>query len=771
MDRWLFGMLAGILLSTGFTKLMALWQWFGYATLVVIFAVFAARYRSARGTYLQSTCILMGGIFCGICWGAGNAYLTFYKDLTADNWYRTQPVEITIDRLPEFQSGAVPRWQLSGRLNRLNYKDLPQPPRILLHWYNPSNNARPKLGERWRFLVRLKPPQGLRNEGSSSYHRYLVRHKIRALATVHYGRRLESASSVRQQMWDKLADFRNQIPFSGVLAAITLGQRQWLTSDQQEVYRETGLAHLIAISGLHLTLVGGGTAYLWYRLRSFLVARSRSRREGRSYWLQAIWVGWLIAFSYAWLSGFAISTVRALVMWLVVVLQRSLHWRVAPARTLLRAVLLVLMVDPLAWLDAGFWLSVSAVAAIVMLNWRWLPPRGQLASLRSLWRLELWLSLGMLPMMLWLFQGISVAAPVTNLIMVPVFSFWVLPLSLLGVAAVGVGANELGGWLWRASALGLELSWPTLQGLTEQGWQWLSTEHSWWLLLALAVAGCYLVPLGHRQRTGLAAAVAALSTVVWLWLELSRSHLLILHTLDVGQGTAVVIERRGRALLIDTGLRYGADFSSAERVIIPMLRHRQLRPELAFVSHTDADHAGGQAALQQAYPNMKWLGVGGEPCVATMQGSWQDVSWQVLHPQRETRHDQNNDSCVLLLKYRHLRILLPGDAERLAEATLVGRHGGQINADILLIPHHGSRTSSTSVFLQTVSPSLAIFSRAVQNRYGFPHPEVSQRYEKLGIATADTAVGGQLQVVSDGVRWWLQQPRAAQNGRWYDANY
>ncbi|MEX1220592.1 MAG: DNA internalization-related competence protein ComEC/Rec2 [Idiomarina sp.] len=771
MDRWLFGMLTGILLSTGFTKLMPLWQWLGYATLVLLLAAFTASYRHARGTYLQSTCILMGGIFCGICWGAGNAYLAFYKDLTADNWYRTQTVEITIDGLPELQSGALPRWQLTGRLNRLNYQHLSLPPRILLHWYNPSNNAQPKLGERWRFLVRLKPPQGLRNEGSSSYHRYLVRHKIRALATIHYGRRLEGASSVRQQLWNKLANFRSEIPFSGVLAAITLGQRQWLTSDQQQVYRDTGLAHLIAISGLHLTLVGGSTAYVWYLLRTAIAARSRNRREGRSYWLEAMWVGWFMAFGYAWLSGFAISTVRALVMWLVVALQRSFQWRVTPARTLLRAVMLVLLVDPLAWLDAGFWLSVTAVAAIVVMNWRWLPAQGRLAWLRSLWRLELWLTLCMLPITLWLFQGVAVAAPVTNLIMVPVFSFWVLPLSLLGVAAVGVGVDELGQWLWQAAASALQLSWPALRELTEQGWQWLNTDHSWWLLWGGAAVSCYLLPLRYHQRTGLAVGVVAISIVVWLWLALSRSQLFIMHTLDVGQGTAVVIERRGRALLIDTGLSYGPDFSSAERVIIPLLRHRQLRPDFAVVSHTDADHAGGQAALQRAFPQLEWLGAGGKPCIAGMQGRWQDVSWQVLHPQGATAHDKNNDSCVLLVQYKHLQILLPGDAERRAEATLVGRHGAKLNADILLIPHHGSRTSSTEVFLQSVSPSLAIVSRAVQNRYGFPHPDVSQRYQKLGIITADTALGGQLQVVSDGLRWWLQQPKAAQNGRWYDANY
>lgn len=770
MDRWLFGMLTGILLSTGFTKLMPLWQWLGYATLVVLFAVFATKYRSARSHYLQSICILMGGIFCGISWGAGNAYLAFYKDLPADSWYRTQQLEITIDRLPEFQPGTLPRWQLSGRLDRLNQDHLEQPPRIVLHWYNPSQNVNPKLGERWRVLARLKPPQGLRNEGSSSYHHYLLRHNIRALATIVHGRRLEGSFSLRQQLWNKLGAYRDQVVFSSVLAAITLGQRQWLSREERQVYRDTGLAHLIAISGLHLTLVGGSAAYFWQRFRIYTAIRSRQRREARSYWIEALWIGWLVALGYAWLSGFAISTVRALIMWLVVVLQRSFGWRVAPARTLLRAVMLVLLVDPLAWLDAGFWLSVSAVAAIVFMNWRWSAPRGLFASVRSLWRLELWLSVGMLPLMLWLFQGVAIAAPVTNLIMVPVFSLWVLPLGLLGVLAAGSGASGAGLWLWQLAEIPLQLSWPVLQGVTEQDWHWFGTHHSYWLLLVTVAGCCWLLPVNAKQQRGLALGVLLAGALGWLWLDFSRSHKLIMHTLDVGQGTALVIERQGHALLIDTGLGYGLDFSSAERIIVPLLRHRRLHPELAFISHTDADHAGGKSALTRLYPQLQWFGAGGQPCIAGMQGVWREVQWRVLHPQKVTQHNQNNDSCVVLLQYRHLRILLPGDAERRAEATLVGRHWQHLNADILVIPHHGSATSSTTVFLQSVSPALAIFSRALRNRYGFPHAEVLRRYQKLGIITADTAATGQLQVVSDGVRWWLQEPQAPQNGSWYDAN-
>lgn len=786
MDRWLSGMLAGVLLTAGFTKLMPFWQWSCYAILVVLCLMLPRQLEQRRYSVtplLRSVTLVLGGLFCGICWGAGNAYLTLLQKLDERPWQQNTQVVLQIDSLAQIHSGHIDYWRFRGEIIRL--AEAPARGRVELSWYQPKGQSVPKLGELWQFKAKLKPPQGLRNEGGFSYHRALLRQGVVAIGTVRHGERLAGAWSLRQWLFDQLADSKENLRLPGILLALSLGERQWLEPDQREVLQRTGLAHLIAISGLHLTLVGGFASLIASLLLRQLGYQQRAQKEQGSPLVAALWLGWLVAFAYAWLADFAVATVRALLMWLVVVVHRSLGVKVTPSRLLLRAVVAVILVDPLAFLDGGFWLSVSAVLAILFMHWRWpwrLPashtvPYWQRYWQRwwrpvyALWRLECLLALALLPLSMLLFQGISTVAPLVNVVVVPLFTFWVMPLTLLGLALalLNLPAGQL--ILWQAAEWPLVKIWPVLVWLTEQPWHWLSRTIDVIPYLFLALVLLFTLPLAWRWRL-FASVIAIISLASYRWLAASqlRDQLLV-HVVDIGQGSALVLERDGKALLVDTGMQFSNGQVIAERTLRPLIYERQLTPELGFITHTDSDHSGGYAAVQEWFPTLEWRGaLTDQPCIAGLHGQWQGVSWQVLHPQLVTANASNNDSCVLLFQFRAFRLLVTGDVERLAEATLIGHQREHLAADVLLIPHHGSNTSSTLPFLLAVKPSLALYSRGRFNRYGFPHPAVLERYQRLGIYTADTAEGGQLQVITDGKYWHLQQPMAAENGAWYDAD-
>jgi len=781
MDRWLFGVLTGVLITSGFTKLMPLWQYYLGTTslLVLLYCYLKPNVQPQQRTIY----LILGGLFCGIGWGSGNAYLSFSQDFNDQLWQQKHKIEVIVKDIPRHTDSGIERLQFSADIVRFN-EQARNGPQLQVLWYQPGAQIKPRLGERWRLWVKLKPPQGLRNQGSRLYHRYLLRHQLRGVATVQSGRRLLGHSSIRQRTFDAIGDPLRIHPLGGVLMAISLGERHYLNHAVNAVFQRTGLAHLIAISGLHLTLVGGFAAAVAQGLIKLLWARRRASREQVPARLIALWVGLGVAFLYAWFTGFAIATVRALVMWLVVVLHYTWVVRSSPSRVLLRAVVVVLIIDPLAWLDAGFWLSVVAVAVIVLMNWRWRSPQGRFRAIKSLWRLEWILTLLMLPLMLWLFHGAAVLAPLTNLVVVPLVTVWVLPLALLGAAAFSFNWSALGHGFWHLAEWPLTLIWPALEAAVEQPWHWLSHDWRGYAMVALLFWGLLQLPINRRGKRVLAGALVAVLVGVQIWQQQLGSKQLIMHVVDVGQGTAVVLEREGAALLVDTGIQFHDQGSVATSTILPLLEKRQLKPEIGFITHQDRDHIGGKADLTKAYPQLLWFGAAlPEPklkakleskgkrstgCRYGQRGQWRGVHWRVLHPQVAVPHDENNRSCVLLMQFGALRMLFPGDAERLAEATLVGRHEQDIQADILLVPHHGSQTSSTEVFLKAVKPSLAIFSRARNSRYGFPHEAVVARYQKLGIFTADTARSGQLQVISDGKQWRLAQPYAAFNRAWYD---
>ncbi|RUO40835.1 DNA internalization-related competence protein ComEC/Rec2 [Pseudidiomarina aestuarii] len=775
MDRWLCALLCGYAVAflLPSTPTWDAWLCLLVSTLVILGMTFCVHSKSIRWVnYTEShprrlafALSSLAAVLCGITWGIGNATLALKYVLPKPTINTTVTLQIRITEIPRIEDNY---WQLEGVVSEMSGASINQKPMARLNWYEPEQNLTPpSAGDTWLVAVKLRAPQGPRNQGSFLYHRYLIAEGIQILGTVRHGQQLHAAATWRQRLYDDLQVNAGDLPFFGVLLALVMGQREHLTDTHRMVFQRTGLAHLIAISGLHLTLLVGAALWLGQVLRWWL-SRSRSRRDGANSLTWAWWFAVLLAMLYAWLAGFATATLRALVMVLVFVLHRRFAQRVSVWRVLVRTVAVVLVFEPMAPLKSGFWLSVCAVGIILWMHWRWPRITGSWRELRVLWRLECVITAALWPFMLLWFGGLPVAAPLTNLLLVPVFAVWILPLALVGLCFMLLGLPAVTHFIWWLAEWPLRIVWPFLDWLSTTSWQWLTTAETWplWAVLGALLMAAW--PLAWRWRL---ASFGALFIAVSIGQTLrTYDSNLVVTLLDVEQGSAAVLERQGYALLIDTGAKWPTGTDIAERIVLPYLAQQRLTPELAFISHTDLDHSGGFATIQRTYPRVRWFGrtpPDGHLCIAGQTGEWRGVQWRVLHPRRSYNNHHNNNSCVIQVTYRDLVILFPGDIEQAAERNLLA-HSAPVQADVLVLAHHGSNSSSESYFLDHVRPSVTIASRGRNNAYGMVDERVRERIQQRALTLMDTAQGGQVQLRTNGYQWSIQQPLAAKNGGWFD---
>lgn len=651
------------------------------------------------------------------------------------------------------------------------------PPRILL---SVDQHVQPRAGDRWRFTVRLKRPHGLQNPGGLDYEGYLFRNGLRATGYV----RAEPAPEYlaegggwyridrwRQQLGERMRALMPEGAYAGLIVALANGDSSGLREAQWDTFRRTGTLHLVAISGMHISLIAGLvywlTRFLW-SLPGYTVLRMPAPLVGA--------IGGLIAASlYAALAGFVIPTQRALVMLAVAMGAVLLRRRVAPSQLLAVALLAVLLLDPLAVMAPGFWLSYAAVALIIYVM------HGEPGRLR-IWRkwgyLQWAIAVGMLPLMLWLFQQFSLVAPLANLLAVPVFDLLVVPMTLLGVLCIGIGADAIAAMLFSAGGALLHGLWYALDFLAALNYaQWMQHRPpAWTLLLGLIGIVWLLAPRGWPGR---------FVGVVWLlpmfvvrppapgpgdvWFTL----------LDVGQGLAAVVRTESHVLVYDTGARWSPRSDAGRAVVLPYLRaHGVAHIDTLLVSHGDNDHAGGAASVLRGLPVGRVLtgadNVAGEPCRAGQQWHWDQVEFKVLGPAQSQAGKLNDRSCVLRVRSANGTILLPGDIEKTAERHLLERERHYLAADILVAPHHGSRTSSSPDFLAAVQPRYVAFPVGYRNRYRHPHPSILERYRahqsRLHFSPSSGAIefrltGGGISVAAyrdTHRRYWFTQPSAEQ---------
>ena len=691
----------------------------------------------------------------GVCWTTYRAGLILADALPA----ALEGVDLTVDGriadLPVVQERGV-RFVLDVEQAFEEGRPVAIPQRLQLSVYGSAPDL--SAGDRWRLTVRLRRPHGFQNPGGFDYEAHLFQQRIRATGYVR-----ESPPAIR---WAALEDdpgwliqyrlnrFRQQLsgrirsllddhPFWAMVTAFANGDDDAIPAAQWEVLNRTGTGHLIAISGMNIGLVAG-IAY-------FLVRWLWSLPGWTVLWLPAPRVAaggaLLAALAYAALAGFAIPTQRALVMLVAALGGRLLGRRTAPSVLLALALLAVLVLDPLAVLAAGFWLSFLAVAVILFVIAS-LEGSGWPARLRAWGFLQWAVALGLLPVLLFLFQQVSVTGPLANLIAIPVVEIVVIPATLAGVVASLWLPDSWAALPLTVAARTLEWLWPLLEWLA----QWpdaLWTQHAppfWALLASLVGVALLLLPRGYPGRwVGL----------IWLApLFLARPPApamgeLWLTMLDVGQGLAVVARTAAHTLVYDTGARFSTRFDAGRTVVVPYLRHAGVRRvDTLIVSHGDNDHIGGAASLRALLPVTQTLSsvperlLGAAPCVSGQSWEWDGVRFEHLNPDAGSSLTGNNASCVLRIVSRHGRALLPGDITARAEHQLLLEHDGRLRAELLVAPHHGSKSSSSESFLDGVQPKVALLPVGYRNRYHHPHPAVVQRYRERGVVLADSPAAG-----------------------------
>ena len=722
------------------------WRW---ALLLPLLALLYWRLPSLRGAPGRVLVFALAGFLWATL--VGHAQSTGELDPALEG--RDVVVDGAIVSLPD-QRGDRSRFRFHVNELWLDDEPLSPPGTLLLSWYRGAPPLR--VGEGWRLRLRLKRPNGFMNPGGFDYEGWLFREGVRAKGYVRKARsddenrrlsppRGHYIDRLRQHLRDGIRSALAGQPQAALVAALAVGDRSAISDGQWDTLIRTGTNHLLAISGLHVGLVAG--------LAFFLVRWLWSRSARASLRWPAPKAGALAALlaagAYAALAGFAVPTQRALVMVAVVMLAVILQRQVRPSSLLALALLVVLVIDPLAVLAPGFWLSFAAVAAIL------LGMSGRLGGTRG-WRgwgrVQWVVALGLLPLLILLFQRASVVAPLANLLAVPWVSFFTVPLTLLGSVAWLV-FPLLGEGLLTLAAWSLSALWWLLEGLGEWPFaQWSPALPPLWAVgCALPGVALLLLPRGLPGRW------LGLVWLLPLWLArpaplpVGEAEFTLL---DVGQGLAAVVRTRGHALVFDTGPRFPSGFNTGEAVIAPFLRAQGVtRLDALIVSHGDNDHIGGAPALAAEFPPRRVLSsvperlaaLGAQPCRGDTAWTWDGVRFELLHPGPDYRgggRAGNNRSCVLRVSAGGDAVLIPGDIERPAEDHLLATRPEDLAAEVLVVPHHGSRTSSGEAFIAAVSPRFALFPVGYRNRYGFPRADVLERYRAREVRLLDSARHG-----------------------------
>lgn len=546
-----------------------------------------------------------------------------------------------------------------------------------------------------------------------------------------------------------------------LLPAIMLGDRRWLEAADWRALNRVGLGHLVAISGLHIGFAAGIGYFIGLRILRALVSIRPTLSNLCPLQMGAWCFAWIAGFAYSALSGFALPTVRALLALTLLCVWRWRFSHLTLAQVWMMSATILLSYSPRWLFDVSFLLSFGAVGVLI-----WCMSRQVFRESRfkQSWRLQWGLSFGISPLNVAFFHQVTWFSPFINFLVIPLFSFVLVP--LLAVSSVsGIVWPELAHWLLNLCAMWVDSALAGVSGLADipqisTGWMLRSS------LAGIAMLGAFalwLCPQAWRAR--------GLGTILLVVALCHQPHEPIHHggfrmtVLDVGQGLAIALETQSHMMVYDPGPAYGSQHQ-VDRAWLPFLRYYdQATIDLMVVSHGDADHAGSARPFLKAIDTKRYMALMPMPslagvapdfevCQAGAEWVWDGVHFEVLFPDGDNLATRNI-SCVIKVTGEQHSILLTGDIDRQMEAKLLKRyapHVDQINhplqSDILLVPHHGSKTSSSTGLINHVAPNMAIVSHGYHNRFGHPHTVVQSRYEVRDIRWLSTALAGAVTVTS-----------------------
>lgn len=756
----------------------------GWGALAALAAVSAGLTFSAwigQGRRRQAF-VCLAALLAGFAWAATMGQWRLADRLPLENEGRDIRVTGVIAGLPQAYENGV-RFDF-----QIEQAEAETPSKISLAWYrgwraeeSDEWHAAPALhaGERWQLTVRLKRPHGNLNPQGFDYEAWLFERGVRATGYVRNAednRRLAAfvprpglaVERLRETIRERFFRSLPEHDYAGVLVALAVGDQRAIDNGLWQLFARTGISHLMSISGLHVTMVAALSAWLvsfFWRRRPALMLRLPAQKAAAA-------AGWATAFAYCLLAGFGVPAQRTLYMLTVVALALWLGRAAAGSRVLALALLIVLLVDPWAVLSAGFWLSFGAVALLFYIGSGRVAPGHWLAE----WGRAQWaITIGLIPALLALFQQFSLVSPLANAVAIPVVSFVITPLALVGALlpfdVLLLLAHQLLAWLMLFIEWLADLPLAVWQQHAPPGWA-----------VGLATLGCVwmLLPRGFPSR-----GVGAFLMLPLVLVEPPRpaGGELLLTVLDVGQGLAVHVQTAGHDLIYDTGPQFSPDANSGNRILLPYLRAAGVRRlDGLILTHEDKDHAGGALSLLDGLP-VDWTASslpeahpfreapGHRPCIDGQAWEWDGVRFEMLHPDtagyEKTKRKSNDMSCVLKVSTAHGSALLTGDIETISEQALSKRHGARLRADVLLAPHHGSRTSSSPEFIAAVGAKMVIFPVGYRNRFRHPNAEVLRRYEVTGAQLLRTDRDGAVTVGLGAVLRRLTFEREARRRYWH----
>lgn len=655
--------------------------------------------------------------------------------------------------------------------------------RFLLNWYADRETAPPPLhsGERWRLSLRLRRPHAAFNPPLADREALLFQRGISATGYVRASPaavRLAPAlrgPQARIDRWREAIRARFEAvlpaaPARGVLLALAIGDQAGIPEAQWDLFRRSGTIHLMSISGLHVTMIAALfaalTGFLWRRLPAAMLCLPAQQA--------ALPAGMLAAGFYMLLAGAGTPAQRSFCM-LFVASAMLLSGRAAGAsRVMAVALLAVLLLDPWAVLSAGFWLSFGATGALLLVGKEVIRQGGRLRAWGLAWLKTQWaVTLVAIPLLLALVQQFSLVSPLANLLAVPLVSFVLTPLALLFAVLPVPFLAQLAEWLAR----GLIEFLQVLVASPASVWQ-QAAPPLWLVMAALSGALWALLPAGlPARRSGL---LAFLPLLCYAPARPAEGEMRV-SVLDVGQGLAVHVQTRSRDFLYDTGPQYLSVADAGQRIVLPWLRARGVtRLDELIVSHPDRDHSGGAASVLAGLPVGRWQsslgaddGLRRAPvphlaCEAGLAREIDGLRFENLHPPAGWAGDHNERSCVLRIRSPHGSLLLTGDIGRRAEGRLLADARASLAADVLVVPHHGSKTSSTPAFLAAVGARHAVFTAGYLNRFGHPAAEVIARHEAIGSIVHRTDRDGALVFHFEAGGLRAERTRASGRRYWHD---
>ena len=735
------------------------------AVIALFFSVVMIRYRSS---------ILFVVFAISVCWASWN--FSNHKQHLLNLEYQSKSIQLIghVTGLPDKKSN---RTRFQFRIDHIVAGKNVKPDHLVsfadqliqLSCYRCPLEFLPD--QKWLLTVRLKRPHGYASWGAFDFEKYLFRKKIIARGYVRTKEEVQLLStttrtidSFRWQISQQLQQSENSLSAGrAMIAALMIGDKSLLSSSQKSIFQATGVSHLMAISGLHIGLVFVSVAWIlkWMLMPVARIFEWQPRQ--RIVLLPAL----LAAFTYSALAGFAVSTQRAFIMLLVFVICRFCAREVSLLKVLMIAAVVILFFDPFSILDSGFWLSCTAVVLIAYAS--------RADKKLSLLRLQPILWLGMLPLTLFFFGQVSIVSPLINLVLVPVFCLVLIPLVLISLFLLQVGLVELHSML--LSFLTIVFDWLYLCLEFIQQMPLASISPSSLVFVQLVSVG-FLGALvwkkhTHRLKLSMCCILLAFAKPVTL-----QDGEIVVAVLDVGQGLSIVVETKNSVLVYDTGAAYPGGFNLTEAVLLPYLRSRGIQKiDTLIISHNDNDHAGGfdvlgdrfqvDRVLASNFNDLKPIKRAAKHNVCHADQEWRSggVLFEILSPGFDTPQGDNNRSCVLRISNNSSTLLLTADIELATERWLVTAQPS-LKADFLLVPHHGSKTSSSAEFLEAIGAKFALLSVGYASRYGHPHPVVMNRYKKVNSNVVSTADNGSILLKINNNSWSLETYRTENPAFW-----